>query len=104
MISRHWKGTAKPGQEDNYVSHLRADTFIELKEIEGFVRASVLKRPLAEGTEFLVITEWDSMAAIQRFAGPTPNLAVVPDVVQAMMIDYDRTVTHYQLVEAFTAE
>ena len=104
MISRHWKGTAKPGEEDNYVSHLSADTFPKLKGIDGFVRASVLKRPVAEGTEFLVITVWKSMAAIQLFAGPKPDLAVVPDVVQAMMTEYDRTVTHYQPVEAFTAE
>jgi hypothetical protein len=29
-------------------------------------------------------------------------VAVVPPVVQAMMVDYDRTVAHYEVVETFT--
>ncbi len=104
MISRHWKGTPKSGEADNYVNHLRKDTFPQLSRIDGFVRASILTRPVAQGTEFLVVTVWESMAAIDRFAGPTPDLAVVPEVVQAMMLEYDKTVTHYQVVQDFPDE
>ena len=37
MISRHWSGIAKPGEADNYVDHLKNDTFPNLMRIRGFI-------------------------------------------------------------------
>ena len=99
MISRHWKGIAKPGEADNYIEHLRTDTFPKLSEIGGFISASILKRAVDQGTEFLIITVWESIESIEKFAGAEADVAVVPDVVQAMMIEYDRIVRHYEVVE-----
>ena len=101
MISRHWKGTVKAGQAERYVEHLRHDTFPKLAAIAGFVRASILRRGVRDGTEFQVVTVWGSLAAIRAFAGPDPEVAVVPPVVQSMMVDYDRTVAHYEVVGRF---
>jgi len=103
MISRHWKGVAKPGQADNYIKHLKNDTFPKLSEIDGFISASILKRPVEQGTAFLIVTEWESIDAIKAFAGELPDVAVVPPVVQAMMIDYDRSVRHYEVAETYTS-
>ncbi len=99
MISRHWKGIAKPGEADNYIEHLRTDTFPKLSEIDGFITASILKRTVDQGTEFLIITVWESIESIVRFAGAKADIAVVPESVQAMMIEYDRIVSHYEVVE-----
>lgn len=101
MIARHWKGIAKPGEHHHYVAHLKNETFPNLAQIDGFISASILKRTVSRGTEFLVVTVWESMDAITRFAGEQTDVAVVPDVAQAMMIDYDRTVRHYEVVETF---
>ena len=38
------------------------------------------------------------MDAIRQFAGADPEAAVVPPAVEAMMVDYDRRVTHYDVV------
>jgi heme-degrading monooxygenase HmoA len=99
MISRHWKGIAKPGEADNYIEHLRSDTFPKLSKINGFISASILRRTVEQGTEFLIITVWESVEAIERFAGARADVAVVPEVVQAMMVEYDRNVIHYEVVE-----
>jgi len=99
LISRHWKGVAKSEEADNYIHHLRNKTFPELARIDGFVRASILRRSTREGTEFLVVTTWQSFEAIRRFAGESVNTAVVPPEVQEMMLKYDREVTHYEIVE-----
>ena len=101
MISRHWKGVAKPEEADNYIHHLQNDTFPKLAKIDGFIRASVLRRSTAEGTEFLVITTWRSIEAIHQFAGEAVQTAVVPPEVQAMMVEYDREVAHYEIVEEY---
>ena len=97
MISRQWKGVAKDQEADSYINHLKTDTFPTLSKINGFIRASILKRTVEEGIEFLIITEWESMEAIREFAGETVDVAVVPPVVQAMMIKYDRKVSHYEV-------
>jgi hypothetical protein len=41
------------------------------------------------------------MDAVRQFAGDAADVAVVPPVVQAMMVEYDTTVAHYQIVETF---
>lgn len=99
MISRHWKGVAKPEEADHYIHHLRNNTFPKLARIGGFIGASILRRSIAEGTEFLVVTTWQSIEAIREFTGESVQTAVVPPEVQAMMVDYDREVAHYEIVE-----
>ncbi len=100
MIERHWKGIAKFEEVDNYIEHLLKDTFPKIELIDGFIKAFILKRPLPEGVEFLIITVWNSIEAIQQFAGVTPESAVVPLSVQKMMIRYDHHVVHYEVVHS----
>ena len=99
MISRQWRGLAKSSQADKYVEHLRQETFPKLKEIPGFVSASILRRSVPNGVEFLIVTTWESIDAIQGFAGTDVETAVVPPRVQKMMVEYDNRVRHYQIVQ-----
>ena len=69
MIERHWKGIAHKDSAKEYVDHLLLDTFPSLESIEGYRGAAILSRNLNEGTEFLVITRWESIEVISRFAG-----------------------------------
>ncbi len=98
MIARQWTGLVKKDSADEYISHLKNDTFKQLARINGFIEASILKRQLSEGTEFLVITKWDSSEAIKHFAGEHYETAVVPKIAQEMMIRYDKQVKHYEVV------
>jgi heme-degrading monooxygenase HmoA len=99
VISRQWRGLARRNQAESYVKHLRSQTFPALKEIPGFVDASILSRPVAGGVEFLIVTRWGSWDSIARFAGSDPEAAVVPAEVAAMMIEYDRRVAHFEVLE-----
>jgi heme-degrading monooxygenase HmoA len=104
MISRNWRGVAKTEESDNYVEHLTAETFPQLSKIDGFVSASILRRPTSKGVEYLIVTTWQSMDAIKQFAGDAPDLAVVPEQVQAMMVEYDREVAHYEVANTYRPE
>jgi antibiotic biosynthesis monooxygenase (ABM) superfamily enzyme len=101
MISRHWKGIAKPAFADRYVSHLEDETFPRLASLPGFVRATILRREVGAGTEFQIVTLWDSLSSIEAFAGVRIEAAVVPPAVQAMMVDYDPSVVHYEVAHTF---
>jgi heme-degrading monooxygenase HmoA len=98
MIARHWRGVARPERADGYVEHLRRVTLPELARIEGFISATIMRRSVAEGIEFLIVTFWDSLEAIARFAGPELERAVVPDSVRRMMIEFEPSARHYEVV------
>ena len=96
MIVRMWHGVVKAGSEQKYIDHLKRSTFPALNQMNGFVRAQILGSPVSDGTEFCIITQWESMQAIRSFAGPSTSDAVVPDEASALMVNYDRQVRHYQ--------
>ena len=98
MISRQWRGLAKPAFAEAYVEHLQTETFPVIRKLEGFVSVSILRRSLPEGIEFLIVTCWSSVESIRAFAGAEVETAVVPHKVQDMMADYDRIVRHYEVV------
>ena len=98
MISRQWRGLAHPNRAQEYVKHLRTETFPALRRVPGFVDASVLSRRFGAGIEFLIVTRWESMQAIAKFAGTDSEAAVVPTKVVDMMIEYDRRVKHFEVV------
>ena len=97
MVERHWKGIAKKEKAQEYIDHLKNETFRKLKEIHGFVSASVLTRDLPDGVEFLIVTKWETTDAIKQFAGEKIDIAVVPKPVQHMMLRYDDYVSHYEV-------
>ena len=99
VISRHWRGLARASQAETYIRHLRTETFPALRKLPGFVSASILSRRLGAGVEFLIVTQWESLDAIAGFAGADPEAAVVPAEVAGMMIDYDRRVRHFEVIE-----
>jgi len=97
MIERHWTGIATKERANEYIAHLRNDTFEEIKKIKGFIAASILKRDLSDGVEFLIITKWETLEAIKQFAGEQIETAVVPILVQDIMVRYDKNVRHYEV-------
>jgi heme-degrading monooxygenase HmoA len=97
MISRQWRGLARPSQAQKYIEHLRTDTFPALRTMPGFLTASILSRPFGHGIEFLVVTQWRALDDIARFSGADFEAAVVPVEVAQMMIEYDRRVKHYEV-------
>jgi heme-degrading monooxygenase HmoA len=99
MIARYWRGLARRESADAYVEHLQSETFPQLVQLPGFHDASILRRDVPEGVEFLIVTVWKSLDAIRSFAGSDVESAVVPQKVREMMIEFDRRARHYELVD-----
>ena len=97
-IARHFICISKTERADEYIAHLKNDTFKKLETINGFMKASILKRNVENGIEFLIITEWENIEAIKKFAGDDYEIAVVPQIVKDIMIYYDERVRHYDRI------
>jgi heme-degrading monooxygenase HmoA len=98
MISRHWGAVARREHAAEYAEHLHSETFPAIRRIDGFVDAAIHHRDVHDGVEFVVITRWQSMDSITKFAGLDPEQAVVPPRVQTMMLRFDARVRHYEVV------
>jgi heme-degrading monooxygenase HmoA len=98
MISRLWRAIARVECAVAYIEHLQRETFPALRTLPGFRRATILHRPCNRGTEFLIVTEWESEQAVAAFAGDDVLAAVVPEKVQRMMVEFDTSACHYSTI------
>src|SRR5215468_10855903 len=98
MILRMWKGQASGEKADEYVQHVKRTVFPKLESIEGFSEAYLLRHPLNGGVEFVVLTLWDSMQGVHRFAGDDADEAVVEPEARSALSGFDDFVTHFEVV------
>jgi heme-degrading monooxygenase HmoA len=76
MIARIWQGSTRPGMGNAYRSYLEQTGLKEYQSTEGCKDILVLTREIGEATEYVLITLWEDMNAVRRFAGPDPERAV----------------------------
>jgi len=69
MIARSWRGRTTIANQNAYIDHFRTNVLPELREIDGFVGATLLKEESSGEVAFLVLTQWKSKDAIRAFAG-----------------------------------
>ena len=98
MIARMWRGSAIRERANDYIKHLQESVTPELRQIDGFREIYLLRRDSSEGVEFLVITLWESMEAIRKFAGENPEVAVVAPAARVLFREYDAKVKHFEIV------
>jgi heme-degrading monooxygenase HmoA len=99
MVIREWRGRAAKSDPDGYPKHFRTNVVSEPRQVAGFIGAHLSRRYLNEKIEFLVLTKWQSMDAIRAFAGKDIGKAVVdPGSVEAL-VDYNKRVQHYEVIE-----
>jgi heme-degrading monooxygenase HmoA len=77
---------------------LESVVFPGLKKLQGYQGGTLLRRDVPGGVEVVVLTHWDSLAAIRAFAGADIETAVVTDEAAAMFTDFDRRVRHYEVI------
>lgn len=94
MIARSWSGCARVGAAESYLEHLESSVLPEIATIEGHRGAYVLRRD----DRFVVITLWDSMACVEKFAGENLERAVVPVAARRHLAEFDESVVHYDIV------
>jgi heme-degrading monooxygenase HmoA len=83
-----------------YHAYLEQTGLKEYRETEGFKDVLVLRREIGDETEYLLVTLWDNMDAVRRFAGPEPERAVYYPEDDRYFPESERTplVRHYEVV------
>jgi heme-degrading monooxygenase HmoA len=103
MIIREWRGTAVRSKAEAYPKHFHDNVVPELRLIPGFAGAQLSCLERDDKIEFLVLTRWQSLDAIRAFAGADIAMAVVEPNAVAALVEFDRTVRHYEVLEEIVA-
>jgi heme-degrading monooxygenase HmoA len=98
MTVRMWRGRASAERASQYVQHATGTVFPSLRKVEGHRGAYLLPRAINGAVEFVVLTLWESMDAVRRFAGADAERAVVEPEAQTILSELDESVTHFEVV------
>jgi heme-degrading monooxygenase HmoA len=104
VIVRMWRGRERRDRAGAYRRHLEGSVFPRLQSLPGFLGASLLQRMDKGEAEVLVMTKWDSMAAIKAFAGPDPEKAIVEPQARAVLASFEEVVTHHEVLSEIAGD
>ena len=97
MIARRWRGVTKSSDRATYIEYLHATGLREYHETPGNRGVLVLTRDLGDRTEFVLLSFWDGMESVKRFAGPEPEKAVYYPEDDRFLVEKDLEVQHYEV-------
>lgn len=99
MIVRTWQCTTRPGEDARaYFAFLTARVLVSMETLPGFRGAQVLRRDTDSGSVFTVATRWDSLEAIEAFAGPDIGRSKIDPDIRARLSSSDEYAQHHVLV------
>jgi heme-degrading monooxygenase HmoA len=96
-IARLWSGKTHLARPDEYEDYLRSTGVAELSGTPGNMGVFLLRRDKPPETEFLILSLWENVESIQRFAGDEVERAVYYPADKEFLIRMDPTVSHFQI-------
>ena len=100
MVLRTWRGVVETADADGYFAYLQKTGIREYKATPGNRGVFVVRRERNGRTEYFLLSLWDSMDAVERFAGDTPGTAVFYPEDDDFLVERDEHVDHYEVLEA----
>jgi heme-degrading monooxygenase HmoA len=100
MIARIWHGRTLTAKADEYERYLNASGVERILKTDGNHGVEVLRKSDGPRTDFVVISYWESIDSVKRFAGPSYEKAVVLERDREFLIEVEPDVVHYEVVRA----
>jgi len=100
MVARIWHGRTLTTKADEYEKYLENSGVKKILSTDGNHGVEVLRRTNGDQTDFVVISYWESIEAVKRFAGADYQKAVILPRDAEFLIDVEPEVVHYEVVRA----
>jgi heme-degrading monooxygenase HmoA len=97
MIARVWRGVTAAEDGDAYLAYLERTGLAEYRSSDGNVAVLALRRVVDGRAEFVLVTLWESDAAVRRFAGDDVERAVFYPEDGRFLVERDERVAHYDV-------
>jgi hypothetical protein len=95
MIARLWHGMVPATKGDEYLDRMRKVALPDYKSTEGNRGAFCLFRVEGDVAHFDMLTFWEDIEAIKRFAGDEFRIAKYYDFDRGFLIELEPYVRHY---------
>lgn len=97
-IARLWEGATRASDADRYVEYLRQTGLADYERSAGNQGVLALRRLVGDRADFLLVSFWESEAAIRGFAGEPIERARFYPEDDTFLVRREETVRHFQLV------
>ncbi len=99
MIAREWRCFCPADKIETFIPYLHITGIKDAENTTGYIGAEILQRISGNSFEVVLITYWNSIESISKFAGSDIEKAVLyPDDCK-YGITSDPVVKHYSVVE-----
>jgi heme-degrading monooxygenase HmoA len=100
MIARSWDGLTPAAKADEYADYVRRTGLTELAGTDGNRGVYLLRRKEGDQARFRVLSLWDSVDGIRRFAGDDVEKARYFPEDARFLLGLPRNVEHFEVVAA----
>jgi heme-degrading monooxygenase HmoA len=98
MIARVWHGSTKSKNADAYEALLKPELLPGISQVPGFKGSYFMKRNVGGETEFITMLLWESLEALQAFAGPDYERSIIPEDRRKYLSRHDEKAQHYEVI------
>jgi heme-degrading monooxygenase HmoA len=97
MIARHWRGWTLLQDADAYERLLKETVLPGLKTLEGYRGGYIFRKDGKQKVEFVVVNLFESLEAVQQFAGVNYSVAVFEPEARRLLCKAEPQATHYDV-------
>lgn len=97
-VARVWHGRTPVAKADEYYAYLTEAGIKKIKAVPGNLGVQVFRRTTGDVTEFTVISYWEALDAIRRFAGDDIEKTHHLPKDAEYLLELEPTVKHHEVV------
>ena len=98
MIARVWHGVTPASKGDAYMEYLEESGLKAYRSTPGNRGVYVLRRVEGGRADFVLISLWESMDAVRKFAGTDVERAVYYPRDRDFLLEFEPKVAHYEVL------
>ena len=98
MIARRWHGRVPAARSEEYLRLMKEVGLADYRSTEGNVAAWCLHRHEGDVVHVEMLTLWDDLEAIRRFAGDHLLKAKYYDFDPDFLLELEPEVTHFEVI------
>jgi len=99
VITRIWHGVTPANKSDEYLTLMRTVAIPDYRSTPGNNDAFALRRIEGATAHFLMVTFWESEAAIRAFAGDDISVAKYYDFDKDFLLELEPCSAHYEMYD-----
>ena len=97
MIVRMWNGIVDAAKADEYAEFMKQRAAPDYGSVDGLQKLLFLRKNEADIAHFLLVTHWDSMESVKKFAGERPEKAKYYPEDDEFLLEKEETSALYEV-------